>query len=131
MRGGKMKNMGILIGLLFVSLLGMIYGIFYATAELQGDMRGSMVGIYPPDPQNDVTIGSIVIEGVMKGKDQPENVSVKITRETRIVRLQANDRIPVPFENFKIGQEVEAKFKGPVTQSYPPQAIANEIVILN
>lgn len=91
------------------------------------DIVGQITAIQPAEAPGDL-IGSVLIEGTREENPQYDRASVRITAETRI--LQGDDRQPVTFEALETGQRVEARFSGPVMESYPVQALAGEIVIL-
>lgn len=55
---------------------------------------------------------------------------VEITAETQIFREQGGELVPVTPEDLEIGQLVEATFVGPVAESYPVQATAGSITVL-
>jgi hypothetical protein len=54
-----------------------------------------------------------------------------VTGETEILERQDGDLAPVPFEDLRVGQVVEADYSGPVAESYPTQGVAGRIVILD
>ncbi len=54
-----------------------------------------------------------------------------VTEETEILEQRGEDLVPVPFENLRVGQMVEATYAGPVAESYPTRGIADRIVILD
>ena len=59
-----------------------------------------------------------------------DKASAKITPETEISRRQGQNRVPAAPEDLEAGQLVEATFSGPVAESYPVQATAGSIAIL-
>lgn len=73
--------------------------------------------------------GSLLVEGLMAdGTDMAAQVLV--TGQTQIIR-QSNDVLEAgEITQLANGQEVELRFDGPVAESYPLQATAREIVIL-
>ena len=53
-----------------------------------------------------------------------------VTGETEILEGRGEDQTPASFEDLRVGQVVEATYKGPVAESYPTQGVAARIVIL-
>ncbi len=121
--------MTLLIGLMTL-LLGC--GPFGAGESGQVDIRGNITSIHRADTQSQEKgiMGSILIEGAIEEDTQFDKASVTITEETRIFLQEGQERRPVTFEALQVGQRVEARFTGPVMESYPVQATAREIVIL-
>jgi hypothetical protein len=71
-----------------------------------------------------------LIEGPIADGTRFDKASVRITSETRIWVQQGAERRPASVEDLADGRQVEARFTGPVAESYPVQATASEIVIL-
>ncbi len=77
-------------------------------------------------------IGSVLIEGSVGEDAKFDKAVATITSKTRLIR-EGVQTFAVEFatlEPFKTGQKVQARFTGPVRESYPVQATALEIVIL-
>ena len=53
-----------------------------------------------------------------------------MTDDTDIVRVVDGKMKDASFQELHVGQRVEAWFQGPVAQSYPVQATAGRIVVL-
>ncbi len=96
------------------------------------DIRGDITNIRLADAQSREmgVIGHVLIEGVVEEDTKFDKASVKITDKTYIYEQKGQDRRLVTFNSLKIGQRVQARFIGPVMESYPVQATAIEIVIL-
>jgi len=122
-----MKNI-ILLSMLFVMFIGVVYGAIVATGGEHADMTGNVVGVCVYD-NNSIDSNSILIEGVLTHGNQYGNISVRITDDTQIFFKEGNKRRPASFENIKPGQNVAVIFKGPILQSYPPQATGRELII--
>ena len=122
-----MKNI-ILISLLFVMFMGVVYGAIVATGGEHSDMTGSVVGVCTGD-NNSTDSNSILVNGVVTNGNQPGNVSVRITNETKILIKDGNKQTSASFGNLQSGQSVDIKFTGPILQSYPPQATGSEVII--
>lgn len=73
-------------------------------------------------------VGTIRVEGTLEGGTRYDKAQVRITRDTRIYKGRGGRRMP--FNSLTIGTLVEATFTGPVAESYPVQATAAEVVIL-
>lgn len=73
-------------------------------------------------------VGTIRVEGTTEAGVAYDKASVRITRDTRIFKGRGGRRMP--FNSLTIGTLVEATFTGPVAESYPVQATASEVVIL-
>jgi hypothetical protein len=71
-----------------------------------------------------------LVEGELEEDTQYDVASVSITEETRIFELVGKERRLVLFEALELGQRVEVQFIEPVLDSYPVQARAGEVVIL-
>jgi hypothetical protein len=54
-----------------------------------------------------------------------------VTEETEILDGRGGDQTPASFEDLRVGQVVEATYKGPVAESYPTQGVAGRIIILD
>lgn len=120
-----------LFAILVVLMMGVVYGVMFATGEERADMNGKIIGICHADP-NDVnnTQDSILVEGIVAGNSQPCNVSVKINNDTVILRKNGNKRENASWDDVKTGTEVAVMFTGPFLESYPPQTTGKEIVII-
>jgi hypothetical protein len=75
-------------------------------------------------------IGSVLIEGAKEPDTQVDKASVTVTAETELFIMHGGERKPAEFAALREGQRVEARFTGPVRESYPVQATAAEITIL-
>jgi hypothetical protein len=125
--GLKMKNL-ILLAMLFVMFMGVVYGAIVATGGEHWDMTGKIVGVCTAD-NNTTDSNSILVQGVVSSGNQQANVTVKITNDTLIYVKNGNQRNNATFGDLKAGQSVNIQFKGPVLQSYPPQATGSQILV--
>jgi len=78
----------------------------------------------------DVSGATVLIEEDPLEESGSDKASVEITPETEISRRQGQNRAPAAPEDLEAGQLVEATFSGPVAESYPVQATAGSITIL-
>ncbi|PKL73899.1 MAG: hypothetical protein CVV29_00945 [Methanobacteriales archaeon HGW-Methanobacteriales-2] len=120
-----------LFAILVVLMMGVVYGVMFATGEEKADMNGSIIGICQANPQNENnTQDSILVEGMVTGNSQTHNLSVKINKETAILKKNGNKRENASFTDLKTGNKVAVMFTGPFLESYPPQTTAKEIIII-
>lgn len=90
----------------------------------------------PPDMQGTVQTwefvdgeGAMLVEGKMAdGTDMAANV--RVTGRTQIIRQVGTTLEAGEITQLANGQSVELRFDGPVAESYPLQATAKEVVIL-
>lgn len=75
-------------------------------------------------------LGRVLIEGAKEPDTHVDKANVTVKTETRLYIAQGGERKPAEFAALKEGQRVEARFSGPVMESYPVQAAAAEITIL-
>lgn len=91
------------------------------------DIRGIVKTVSPSKKGGE--IGFLLVEGP-KGQTY-DKASIRVTADTKIFKLDGADRKPATLKDLKVGQTVEAKFVGPIAESYPVQAKAGEIVIVS
>lgn len=87
------------------------------------DIRGRVAALQA-DGGGTVTV---LIEGEKEPDTSNDKASVRVTAKTRLVN-SAGEK--VSFAYLRVSQRVEARFTGPVAESYPVQAVAAEIWIL-
>jgi hypothetical protein len=97
-----------------------------ATGDGGVDIRGTITNIQ----QTDGRVNSVRIEGTLEADTAYDKAVITITDQTRILKQEGQEHVPAAAEELKVGQRVEARFIGPVAESYPVQATANKIVIL-
>jgi hypothetical protein len=122
-----MKNL-ILIVLLFVMFMGVVYGAMVATGGEHWDMTGKIVGVCTAD-NNSTDANSILVQGTVISGNQQANVTVRITNDTQLFSKNGNQRNQINFSDLKSGQSVSIQFKGPILQSYPPQASGSLVLV--
>lgn len=76
----------------------------------------------------DVSGTTVLIENDPLEQSGSDKASVEVLPDTEISRQQG--QVPATPEDLEAGQLVEATFSGPVAESYPVQATANSITIL-
>ena len=110
--------------------MGVVYGVMFATGDEKADMNGKIVGVCLADPQSENnTQNSILVEGVIAGNSQTNNLSIKVNNDTVILKKHGNKRENASFSDLKTGETVAVMFTGPFVDSYPPQTTAKQIVI--
>lgn len=114
--------------MLFVMFMGVVYGAIVATGGEHWDMTGTIVGVCTAD-NNSTDSNSILVQGLVTSGNQQANVTVRITNETKLYTKNGNQRTQINFSDLKSGQSVDVLFKGPIIQSYPPQASGSQVVI--
>lgn len=93
------------------------------------DVRGTITSVAPAETGSN-RLGTILVEGEREPDTQVDKASITITTDTRIVVREGETERPATFDDLQSGLRVEARFDGPVLESYPVQAGAAEVVIL-
>lgn len=127
----SVKLVGLVL-LIILALLALGCRSPKSTKNMGVDIRGNIVSIHRADAQSrgKGIIGSLLIEGTIEKDTKFDKASVIIKDKTRIFEQKGRSRRSVTFDYLKVGQKVQARFTGPVLESYPVQATATEIVIL-
>jgi hypothetical protein len=102
--------------------------LLFASAAFAIDVRGKITSISVSATK--AALGTVVIEGKMKKDTSVDKASARVTAKTSILRMENGKKVAGKFGDLKVGQSVEASFTGPVSESYPVQGTASEIVIL-
>jgi hypothetical protein len=106
--------------------LGVI--LLFASAAFAIDVRGKITSISVSATK--AALGRVLIEGKMEKDTSVDKASARVTAKTSILRMENGKKVAGKFGDLKVGQSVEASFTGPVSESYPVQGMASEIVIL-
>jgi beta-N-acetylhexosaminidase len=131
--------MGVLARLsLFLSVLGLALsaGTVAAAAERDQtervDIRGTVTMVTPAseEAKRKGTLATLLVEGTKDKTTSYDKAAVRITTQTKVEKLVGKDRKPAKVEELKKGCKVQALFTGPVAESYPVQATAQEILIV-
>ena len=127
-----MKSSRLVVLLMGLMVMLVACGPSGAGVGAQADIRGTITNINRADAQSREKgiIGSVLIEGAIEHDTEFDKASVTITDKTGIFQQEGQGTARVTFESLEIGQRVQARFTGPVMESYPVQATASEIVIL-
>lgn len=103
----------------------------YAFSEGKADIRGMISQVRRAEcKEGGRILGSVFVEGAKETDTQVDKAVITVTSETRLLVEQGDGREPAAFADLKEGQKVEARFVGPVLESYPVRATAGEIIIL-
>ncbi len=94
-----------------------VRGVITSITRVEGEGRGKV-------------LAQALIEGAKEPDTQVNKASVTVTAETEVFIKRGGEREPAEFAALKEGHRVEARFTGPVRESYPVQADAAEITIL-
>ena len=112
----------------FVFACVLVVVLALASSLLAADVRGKITNV--STSASGAVLGSILIEGKKEKDTSVDKAMTRITDKTAIFRMQNGKRVEAKFSDLKAGQTVEATFSGPVAESYPVQATAKEILIL-
>lgn len=114
--------------IILLTVLGLKVYISHNTPE-KSDIRGSITNISKADSKD--VEGWILVEGAIEKDTGFDKASITVTNKTKIFQLDNNGvKSKVSFGSLKMDQKVEVQFTGPVRESYPVQADALEIRIL-
>lgn len=103
--------------------------------DAQVDIRGTILNINPAQANSNI-LGTIYVEGPLYEDTFYDKASIKITSSTLIYQvdnqLSSNDQfVQIPFSELQTGMMVEVTFTGPVLESYPVQATAKKVLVLD
>ncbi len=115
---GYKKIALIALGIIILTLIG-------CQKEEKIDIKGEITAI-SKSPDNKIV--SILVEGELEEDTSYDKASIKIDTSTNIYIGNLKEKISV--DKLKEGITVEAIFEGPVAESYPVQAKAKVIRIL-
>ncbi len=104
----------------------------HADEKPKVDCRGSITRL---SPANDAAkqrgiLGTLLVEGRRDPGVAYDKASVRITTKTTIEKQVGKERKPATFADLKKGARVEMTFTGAVAESYPVQATAAAVLIL-
>jgi hypothetical protein len=125
----RLLKIVLLAGALLVVAFLFITGCSLSNIGTKADIRGNITNITKNIEDKNI-VGSILIEGNLERDTKYDKASVTITRQTHIFEYKNKKFIKADFASFKIGQKVQTLFTGQVLESYPVQAKAIEVVIL-
>jgi beta-N-acetylhexosaminidase len=98
----------------------------------KADIRGKVSRITPAndDVKKRGFVGNVLVEGVKEETTNYDKAAILVTTKTTITKKTDKEKKACKFEDIKKGAKVQVDFTGPVAESYPVQATAKSIVIL-
>lgn len=121
-----------------VGILGLVIGLMALTAgcstsskgsdiiNSEADFVGFITGIQP-DGNGDV-LGWILVES--HADKLVDRYIVTVTSDTLIFKREGEEHRPASFDAFELTYWVHVWFAGPVKESFPAQATARQVVIV-
>jgi beta-N-acetylhexosaminidase len=100
-----------------------------ATKPPRADVRGKVTQVTALRARG--LVGSLLVVGVKEKDTSHDRASVRLTSETKFHRWAAGKKQAAKFTDIKVGVKVQCVFIGPVAESYPVQARASEVLILD
>lgn len=95
----------------------------------KADVRGQVTKVTPSRAKG--VVGSILVEGSKEKDTQHDKASVRLTSTTKFYKWSSNGKkVEAKFGDVTEGSKVQCVFTGPVAESYPVQAVASEVIIL-
>jgi hypothetical protein len=97
-------------------------------APPKADVRGEVtkvVGLRAKD-----RVGNVLVEGAKEKDTQYDKASVTLSSTTKFYKWVDGKKKDAKFADVKEGCKVQCVFTGPVAESYPVQATASELIIL-
>ena len=87
-----------LFAILVVIMMGVFYGVIFATGEQKADMDGKIIGICHANPNDENnTQNSILVEGKVAGNSETHNISLKINDATVILKKNGKKYVNASF----------------------------------
>lgn len=111
--------------LILIALSIMIIALIGCQRDEKVDIRGEITEI---NTSSDNKIVSIMVEGELEEDTSFDKASIRIDKNTKI--YMANTKAKVSTDELEEGLKIEAIFDGPIAESYPVQAKAKIIRIL-
>lgn len=123
------SKLAALLGLTLALVIGLVPA---AAQDNKADVRGMVTNVSAANEEakKKGILGSILVEGAKEKDTSYDKASIRVTDKTKIEKLVGKERKPAKFDDLKKGAKVQALFTGPVAESYPVQAAAKEILIL-
>ena len=112
---------------IIIILAGVVYGTYSATVNQLPDLSGNIVGNTTAIANStNQSIGTIYIDDQ---NNESSNISVVITKNTKIYKEVDNQKVNVSLRDLKTGSRVEVYTIGKYSNTIPPQITAEEIDI--
>lgn len=115
--------LGLLIGLMVVAA---DYTSAPKALKTEADFTGFITEIHPIGKGD--TIGQILVES--HADKLVDKYMVTIKDETLILQQDGENHRKVAFEALEITQRVQIWFSGPILESFPMQATAQQVVVI-
>jgi hypothetical protein len=96
----------------------------------KADIRGLITKVNSPAKGGKEILATLLVEGKKEKTTQYDKAYVKITAKTTVEKRVGMKKESAKVEDLKVGTKVQADFTGPVAESYPVQATALKILIL-
>lgn len=112
-----------------LALLGLFGCRAGGVSEEQVDIRGTIIALSPAEAGGEV-LGSFLVEGRIEQDTEYDRAVVRVTADTEVLIQRGGGRRLGSFADLAVGQRVEVAFTGPVAESYPVQATAGRVVVL-
>lgn len=101
-----------------------------SAAPPKADVRGKITMVNLTAGAGRGTLGTIQVEGVKEKDTMHDKAMVRIQAATKIYKWVEGEKKAAKLEDVKVGARVQCIFIGPVAESYPVQATAKEVLIL-
>jgi len=122
------------LGIMVLSIVALLAGCAESPAaegpdavDGEPDLIGKVTDVQPS--QEAGRPGHILVES--PGDKTADKYVVAVMEETLILQQEEENQRQVSFEALEAGQQVQLWFTGPVMESYPAQARARQIVIMD
>lgn len=95
------------------------------------DISGNVISVDAKglEAGKDTRTGTILVDG--EGPQGALRASIRVTDDTSIEKRRGDELSPAKFTDLREGLAVEVWFTGPVAESYPVQATASEVRLLD
>lgn len=117
-----MKSKKIYIGILILSICIISVWTIVKHKNDKIAIRGIIILIHEENEK-----GNILVEGNIEEDTEFDKASIYITKRTKIIKEEANERLKL--SDIKAGDKVEVIITGPIRESYPVQVDAKIIRI--
>lgn len=115
----------------FLMISGFALSCETAHAEEKVDIAGQISRLSIPNKSalKNGILRIVLVEGPKAPNTSYDKAMVKITKTTKLFKMVDQSKKPATIEDVTSGVRVEVIFTGPVAESYPVQATAEQIVI--
>lgn len=99
-----------------------------AVENRKPDIRGVITSVSITDEKRN--LGALRVEGKQESDTGFDKAMIRILASTKLEKLVKGKQVPASISEFKDGCHVEAGFEGPIAESYPVQANAGWVLLL-